>query len=102
RKNCQTALLLCAFGLLLINGSATLWNHYMPAGLHLEAGIVLAIISLGWFMERIATLIAQLQMSLKNYQIAWAYVTYIALGIVGVLSAWTFESTLVYSSILTL
>jgi hypothetical protein len=86
-KNYRLALILCGVGFTFINTGAVAWNDVMPAGLQLETGIMLAVISMGWFLERIATLRVQLQLSLKNYRVVWVYGVYIVLGLVGVLVA---------------
>lgn len=87
KANYRQSLILCCAGFFLVNAFAGLWNNWLPKGLQIEVGVVLATISLAWVFERSATLMSQLYLSLKDYTVVWVYMVYILLIMLSTLMA---------------
>ncbi|CAG4884363.1 membrane protein of unknown function [Georgfuchsia toluolica] len=87
RTNYRQSLLICLVLFATLNVASPFWNLWMPAGLRIEGGILLLLISVGWLLERVATLMSQLLLSMKDYSVRGGYVGYLFLALSGLLLA---------------
>lgn len=96
KRNYVSALLLCSIGFVVLNVLAPFWNDLVPVGLNIEGGVLLLVISVGWLLERIGTLMSQFLLSLKDYGVSWVYVIYLLVIVASIVASRTIGSVLAF------
>jgi len=84
KSNYRVSIILCCSGFFMLTLGSQLWNSLLPKALNIETGYLVILIGLAWIFERVATLISQLLLSLKRYQVVRVYFIYFILLVCGI------------------